>query len=178
VNRISTICAVSALAILPAALAACGGSSSTTASTQAAAVTATEAAATSAPSLVIGTYKTPEDGTLISGANNRTLYVLKTDEKSTSAHEKLSTCNGACTAVWPPVLATSTPAVAGSANAALIGLTTRSDGTKQVTYNGWPLYYYVADTKAGQATGNHLKDGFGLWLGMLASGKLAPDGSS
>ncbi len=181
-NRISTICAISALAILPVGLAACGGSSTTTASTQAAAATATQAAATTAtattPSLVIATYKTPEDGTLISGANNRTLYVLKADEKSTTAHEKLSTCNGPCTAAWPPVLATSTPAVAGGANAALIGLTTRSDGTKQVTYNGWPLYYYVADTKAGQATGNHLKDGFGLWIGMLASGKLAPDGSS
>ncbi len=177
-NRISTICAVGALAIVPAALAGCGGSSSTAASTPATAVTATQAAATTAPSLVIGTYKTPEDGTLISGSNNRTLYVFKPDEKSTSAHEKLSTCNGACAAVWPPVLATTTPAVAGKANAALIGLTTRSDGTKQVTYNGMPLYYYAADTKAGQATGNHLKDGFGLWLGMLASGAQAPDGSS
>jgi predicted lipoprotein with Yx(FWY)xxD motif len=62
----------------------------------------------------------------------------------------LSTCNGACAAVWPPVLAPGTPTVAGKANAFLIGLTTRSDGTKQVTYNGLPLYYYAADTKAGQ----------------------------
>jgi predicted lipoprotein with Yx(FWY)xxD motif len=68
--------------------------------------------------------------------------------------------------------------VTGFANSSLIGLTTRSDGTKQVTYNGLHLHYYVADTKAGQATGNHLKDGFGFWLGMLPSGKLAPDGSS
>ena len=104
--------------------------------------------------------------------------MFKPDEKSTSAHQKLSTCNGACAAVWPPVLASGTPAVAGKANPSLIGLTTRSDGTKQVTYNGLPLYYYAADTKAGQATGNHLKDGFGLWLGMLPTGKLAPDGSS
>jgi predicted lipoprotein with Yx(FWY)xxD motif len=76
------------------------------------------------------------------------------------------------------VLASGTPAVAGKAKASLVGLTTRRDGTKQVTYNGLPLYYYVADRKAGQATGNHLKDSFGLWVGMLANGKLAPDGSS
>lgn len=169
---------VGALAIVAAALAGCGGSSGTGASTTASATSATPAAAKSAPSLVIGTYKTPEDGTLITGTNNRTLYMFKADEKSTSAHEKLSTCNGACAAVWPPVLASGTPAVAGEANASLVGLTTRSDGTEQVTYNGLPLYYYTADTKAGQSVGNHLKDGFGLWIGMLPSGKLAPDGAS
>lgn len=177
-NRLSTICALCAVAIPIAALTGCGGSSATSVSTKASAVTATDAAAKSAPSLVIGTYKTPEDGTLVTGARDRTLYVFKPDEKSTAAHEKLSTCNAACAAVWPPALAAGTPAVAGKANASLIGLTTRSDGTKQVTYNGLPLYYYAADTKAGQATGNHLKDGFGLWLGMLPSGTLAPDGSS
>ncbi len=170
-------CTVGSLAIVAAALAGCGGSSGTGASTTTSAVSTTSAAAESAPSVVIGTYKTPEDGTLIVGTNNRTLYVLKGDEKSTSAHDKSSTCNGSCAAVWPPVLTSGTPAVTGGANASLIGLTTRSNGTEQVTYNGLPLYYYAADTKAGQATGNHLTDSFGLWLGMLPSGKLAPDGA-
>src|SRR5665811_752660 len=178
VNRISTLGAIGALAIAGGALAGCGGGSATGATVQSSAVTTVQGATKSAPSLTIATYKTPEDGTLISGANNRTLYVLTADEKSSSAHEKLSTCYGGCAAVWPPVLASGTPAVAGKANASLLGLTTRRDGTKQVTYNGLPLYYYVADAKAGQATGNHLKDGFGLWVGMIASGKLAPDGSS
>jgi predicted lipoprotein with Yx(FWY)xxD motif len=163
VNRISTMCAVCALAIAAAALAGCGGGSATGASAKPSAATATQKiAAKPASSLVIATYKTPEDGTLISGAGNRTLYVFKADEKSTSAHEKLSTCYGGCAAVWPPVLASATPTVSGKASASLIGLTTRRDGSKQVTYNGLPLYYYAADTKAGQATGNH----------------LAPDGAS
>ena len=169
---------VGSLVVVAAALAGCGSSSGTSASTAASTASTKPAAAKSAPSLVIGTYKTPEDGTLITGTNNRSLYVLKADEQSTSAHEKSSTCNGACAAVWPPVLDTTTPTVTGKANASLIGLTKRSDGTKQVTYNGLPLYYYAADTKAGQASGNHLKDSFGLWIGMLPSGKLAPDGTS
>ncbi len=177
-NRILTFCALGVLAVGAGALAGCGGGSATGATTPSSAATAAQSTTKPAPSLTIATYKTPEDGTLISGANNRTLYVLTADEKSTSAHQKLSTCYGGCAAVWPPVLASSTPAVAGNANASLLGLTTRHDGTTQVTYNGLPLYYYVADTKAGQATGNHLKDGFGLWVGMLANGKLAPDGSS
>jgi predicted lipoprotein with Yx(FWY)xxD motif len=178
VNRIPTFCATGALAIATGALAGCGGGSATGATAGTNAATAAQSTAKSVPSLTIATYKTPEDGTLISGDNNRTLYVLTADEKSTSAHEKLSTCYAGCAAVWPPVLASGTPAVAGNANSSLLGLTTRRDGTKQVTYNGLPLYYYAADTKAGQATGNHLKDAFGLWVGVLASGKLAPDGSS
>jgi predicted lipoprotein with Yx(FWY)xxD motif len=185
VNRTTTIGAACALAIAGALLAGCGSSSTTSSSTTAGAVTSAQAASstqaaatTSAPTVVISTTKTPEDGTLISGANGRTLYVFKADEKSTSAHAKSSTCYGGCANVWPPVIVAGTPTVAGKANASLIGVTTRRDGTKQVTYNGLPLYYYAADTKAGQATGNHLKDGFGLWIGMLPSGQLAPDGAS
>jgi predicted lipoprotein with Yx(FWY)xxD motif len=178
VNRIPTFCAIGALAIGAGALAGCGGGSATGATASSNATAAAQSTPTSVPPLTIATYKTPEDGTLISGAGNRTLYVLTADEKSTSVHEKLSTCYAGCASVWPPVLAAGTPAVDGKASASLLGLTTRRDGAKQVTYNGLPLYYYAADTKAGQATGNHLKDGFGLWVGMLASGKLAPDGSS
>jgi predicted lipoprotein with Yx(FWY)xxD motif len=178
VNRIPTFCAIGAIAVAAGVLAGWGGGAATGAATPSSAATAAQSTTNSAPSLTIATYKTPEDGTLISGTSNRTLYVLTADEKSTSAHDKLSTCYGGCAAVWPPVLASGMPAVAGKANASLLGLTTRRDGSKQVTYNGRPLYYYAADAEAGQATGNHLKDGFGLWVGMLASGKLAPDGSS
>ena len=178
-NRISKKwMVVGSLVIMAAVLAGCGGSSGSGSSTEASAGTKTPVAAKSAPSVTIGTYKTPEDGTLITGAENRTVYVFKPDEESTSGHEKTSTCYGACATVWPPVLSSGTPAVSGGAKASLIGLTTRKDGTEQVTYNGLPLYYYTADAKAGQSVGNHLKDGFGLWIGMLPTGKLAPDGAS
>lgn len=173
-KRLTTVCAVGALAIATVPLAGCGSSSSSSSSTQAAAATATQAADTTS-AVVIGTYKTPKDGTLVVGANNRTLYVFQPDLKSTSAHDKTSTCYEGCAAVWPPVLSTGTPTVSGGANASLIGLTTRKDGTKQVTYNGMPLYYYAADQQAGQATGNHLKDNYGLWIAVLPSGKPAPD---
>lgn len=185
-NRISTIGASGALAILTAALAAgCGSSSKasvapTTSTSSAAHVSSASQGGSAAPqpSVVIASFKTPQDGTLLVGASRRTLYVFKPDEKSTSTHDKSSTCYGGCAAVWPPVVASQTPEVGGLATKALVGLTARKDGTKQVTYNGLPLYYYAPDTKAGQATGNHLKDGFGFWTGMLPSGKLAPDGSS
>ena len=52
-----------------------------------------------------------------------------------------------------------------------LGTITRSDGTKQVTYNGHPLYYFVGDSGPGQTTGQG-SDNFGAkwWL-------VAPAGS-
>ena len=45
-------------------------------------------------------------------------------------------------------------------NASLIGAIERRDGTLQVTYNGWPLYYFVKDQKPGDTTGQDI-EGFG-----------------
>lgn len=171
----STTAAMLAAAML---IAACGSSSSTTKSTPTATIKGVAATtATPQPSSVttsaIGTLKT-QDGVLITGTGDRTLYYFKPDKKTTSAHAKSSTCYGPCANVWPPVLATGTPTAGGSANSSLIGITKRKDGTTQVTYNGLPLYYYAADTKPNQVTGNHLKDGFGFWGALLASGRDTP----
>jgi len=182
--------AITTVSMLAAAVVvtACG-SSSTAAGTVASAKTATTpqspaAAATPASSApaaqpsgsyvsVISTHHT-QDGTLITAIDGRTVYYFQPDKKSSAGHEKSSTCYNACATVWPPVLATATPSTSGAAKASLIGLTKRTDGTMQVTYNGLPLYYYVADQKAGQVTGNHLRDGFGFWGALLANGHDTP----
>ena len=83
----------------------------------------------------------------------------------------MSNCNGACAGAWPPVTTTGTATAAGGAKASDIGTITRSDGTKQVTYDGHPLYYFSGDSGPGTATGQG-SDGFGAkwWL-------VAPTGS-
>jgi predicted lipoprotein with Yx(FWY)xxD motif len=82
-----------------------------------------------------------------------------------------SACTGACAGAWPPVTATGTVTASGSAKASDLGTITRSDGTKQVTYDGHPLYYFSGDSGPGTASGQG-SDGFGAkwWL-------VAPSGS-
>jgi hypothetical protein len=99
-----------------------------------------------------------------------------------------STCTGACAGAWPPVTATGTVTASGSAMASDLGTITRSDGTKQVTYDGHPLYYFAGDSGPGTATGQG-SDNFGAkwWLvapsgsdvtGTVASFSLTGSGSS
>ena len=50
---------------------------------------------------------------------------------------------GACAAAWPPVPAEGQVTVTGRAGASDLGTITRPDGSKQVTYDGHPLYYFA-----------------------------------
>jgi hypothetical protein len=75
----------------------------------------------------------------------------------------------------------------GSASAATgvtagkLGTLTRSDGKKQVTYNGHPLYYFAGDTSSGQTTGEGNKGFGGTWYLVAPSGEqltTAPSSST
>jgi predicted lipoprotein with Yx(FWY)xxD motif len=54
------------------------------------------------------------------------------------------------------------------------GVITRSDGSKQATWNGHPLYTYIGDTAAGQAKGNGLNLSGGVWHEVVLTGAAAP----
>jgi hypothetical protein len=45
----------------------------------------------------------------------------------------------------------------------LLGTAPRTDGTSQITYNGWPLYLWPPDHSPGTATGQALTNAGGLW---------------
>lgn len=82
-----------------------------------------------------------------------------------------SVCSGACAGAWPPVTASGKVTASGGASAADLGSITRADGTRQVTYNHHPLYYFAGDSSAGQTSGQG-SNGFGAkwWL-------VAPSGA-
>lgn len=169
-------------ALLSATLivAACGSSSSSSPSSAAASSSAASATSASngyssspstgaSTSVAIGTAKGPA-GTYLVGASGRALYLWVPDKNGKS------TCYGACAQVWPPVIAKSTPKVSGGANMSDLGTTTRKDGTKQVTYMGHPLYYYVADSHAGTTIGEGSNSFGAKWWLVAPSGKAITSG--
>jgi predicted lipoprotein with Yx(FWY)xxD motif len=78
-----------------------------------------------------------------------------------------SNCTGACAQYWPPL--TGRPA-AGPGVTGRVGMITRPDGSAQATYDGHPLYTYIADTAPGQAHGNNLNLNGGLWHEATVTG--------
>ena len=107
--------------------------------------------------------------TVVTNAQGFTLYSFAPDTATAS------NCNGACAQIWPPVTG---PAAAGQGVTGQLGTITRSDGAKQASYNGHPLYTYTADTAPGQAKGNGLNVNGGVWHEVTASGQAAPAGGT
>jgi predicted lipoprotein with Yx(FWY)xxD motif len=104
-------------------------------------------------------------GTVLTNGSGRAVYLWAKDTGN------VSNCNGACAGAWPPVTTTGSATASGGAKASDLGTITRSDGSKQVTYDGHPLYFFSGDSGPGTATGQG-SDGFGAewWL-------VAPTGS-
>jgi predicted lipoprotein with Yx(FWY)xxD motif len=160
-NRIGASAAVGA-----AALAFAAGCSSSSGTSAAPAPSQTSAAAPSAPApsaagAGVMTTTAPGLGSIIVDSTGRTIYRYDKDSNTPPT----SNCTGGCLAAWPPVPATTT--VTGIASS-LIGSITGSDGSKQLTIGGWPVYYFAQDSAPGQVSGQGVG---GIWW------VLAPNGS-
>ena len=142
------------------ALSACGGDNGGTSSSGSA---TTSSDGESAPAASVVVEKT-DLGNILADGNDRTLYMFLKDSGSTSE------CNDACAAAWPPLVVSGTPTAGSGAETSLVGTTTRSDGTSQVTYNGHPVYRYSGDQKPGDTAGEGL-DAFGAeWYVLSPAG--------
>ena len=103
----------------------------------------------------------------------RTLHLFEKDRRGESA------CSGACATEWPPLVADAQPTAADGARASLLGTTRRSDGARQVTYNGQPLYRFTGDIQTGQTNGQGLRAfGAGWFVISPAGAKVELGGSS
>lgn len=103
-------------------------------------------------------------GSILVGPNGNTLYMFLGD---TSA---MSNCNGSCAQNWPPLTTHGAPRATAGVAQSLLSTIKRQDGSMQVTYHGHPLYYFVADSGPGMASGENI-DAFGAkWEVIDAAG--------
>jgi predicted lipoprotein with Yx(FWY)xxD motif len=179
-NSFTLGAAAAALALL----AGCGSSSNKTASTTTTAASATGTPASSASKSPYGpgsaggasastgagavtvTSKPSKVGTVLAaGPKKMSVYLFEADAGAQSA------CSGACAGVWPPVTTSGTAKASGAALAADLGTIMRSDGTKQVTYKGHPLYFFAKDKDDGDSYGQGIKSFGAAWYVLAPSGK-------
>jgi predicted lipoprotein with Yx(FWY)xxD motif len=166
---------LAATALVAAACGSGGGSSSTAATTVSSSATASTAASTAAVAApattpaaggVVVTTASGPAGTYLTDGAGRALYLWVADSTGMSA------CTGACAGAWPPLTTKATATAAGRVEGDDLGTLVRADGSRQVTYYGHPLYYFIGDMTAGQTSGQG-SDGFGAkwWL-------VAPTGAA
>jgi predicted lipoprotein with Yx(FWY)xxD motif len=109
-------------------------------------------------------------GTILVDARGRTLYMFEKDKTA------MSTCNGACAAIWPPLTTSGKPTAGSGVSAGRLATSKRSDGSTEVTYAGHPLYTYAGDTRPGDVSGQNV-DQFGAeWYVVSPSGQVVHHG--
>jgi predicted lipoprotein with Yx(FWY)xxD motif len=106
--------------------------------------------------------------TVLTNAGGFTLYWFAPDTATRSD------CDASCARHWPPVTG---PVTAGQGVPGAIGTITRPGGAVQATYDGHPLYTASLDTAPGQAKGNDLYSGGGIWHEVTVSGATPPASS-
>jgi predicted lipoprotein with Yx(FWY)xxD motif len=112
------------------------------------------------------TVKASPFGRVLYDGRGYVLYAFTRDAKGKSA------CSGACGRAWPPYIVKSRPRPGAGVSARRIGTTGRADGSRQVTYAGRPLYYYVGDRRPGQIRCQNAVEFGGVWRVVSASGRL------
>jgi predicted lipoprotein with Yx(FWY)xxD motif len=133
-------------------LAACGSSSGSSRST------ATAASNVSGASTVDVKTGSTSLGTVLVNSRSRTLYHLTAEKNG-----RFICTNSSCLQLWHPLRPRSkTPK--GTVHS--LGLIRRPDGTKQITYKGFPLYTFAQDRRAGDVKGQGFKD-VGTWKAVV-----------
>lgn len=158
---------LSALA-LAVTLSGCGGNpgstSPTTGTPPASATAPAPGVSTSAAADVALKTATSAAGPIVVDKDGRSIYFFTKDVKDSQA----SACKDACATAWPAVTTSSdAPAVEGVSGT--IGTISTASGSKQITINGMPVYYYAKDKKAGDILGQGVNN---AWYLVSPSGQM------
>ena len=126
------------------------------------------AAASTKPTLQL--LKTHRYGNILIAGDGYMIYGFAIDKRGKDVCEPIDRC----LATWPPVLAPRKLVLGRGVKGTLVHSIRLKNGKRQLTYNGWPLYTYIADTGPKQTSNINTK-GFGAkWPAVNASGKFVP----
>jgi predicted lipoprotein with Yx(FWY)xxD motif len=154
---------VASLAVALVLLAGCGGDESPTTETTTPQTTAPPTTAASPePTGALVESADSDLGTIVTDAEGRTLYFFLNDTSSES------TCYEQCAENWPAFATEGDPQAGTGIDASLLGTTTRTDETVQVTYNGKPLYHFAGDQNPGDTNGQGIGD---VWFVASSDGE-------
>jgi predicted lipoprotein with Yx(FWY)xxD motif len=103
-------------------------------------------------------------GRILVTGKGLTLYLF--DKEKTGQSE----CYADCATAWPPLLSGGKPVAGKDVKKKLLRTTTRTDGTRQVTYRGHPLYRYHTEDQAGEVLCQNVFEFGGLWLVVNRAG--------
>src|SRR3954452_4778232 len=121
------------------------------------------AATTKSPTLKL---RKTSFGTILVDSHGRSLYAFGHDLKNKSR------CKGACASNWPPASSPAHPTVASAIDKSKLMVITRAGGSHQLSYNGHPLYRFIADSKPGDVNGENIVAFGGKWDVLNKSGKI------
>ena len=118
---------------------------------------------------VVNLGKNDTLGSFLVDDKGMTLYLFTKDTPNTTV------CYDKCATAWPPLLTTGSPVAGEGVDASKLGTTNRTDGTVQVTYNGWPLYYYDKDKAPGDVVGQDVGN---VWFVISPAGEKVETAAS
>ena len=115
----------------------------------------------------IGIVRVDPYVTYLVDADDRALYLFTPDEDLEE-----SSCVDECAEAWPPFVTNGVPVAREPAvDEILLDTITREDGSEQVTYDGWPLYYYAGDEEPGDTSGHGIESFDGEWFLVSPEGE-------
>jgi predicted lipoprotein with Yx(FWY)xxD motif len=111
------------------------------------------------------TVASSDYGRIVFDGRGFALYAFTADRAGRSV------CDGACAKAWPPYLVKSAPRAGPGTKQRLLG-TIRRAGSRQLTYAGRPLYYYVGEKEPHLVLCQNVREFGGLWLVVRPGGTL------
>ena len=105
-------------------------------------------------------------GNYIVDSSGRSLYVLEGSRGGSG----INRCSTQCLRVWPPFTGGVSPVVATGLNPGMLQTVSGYTGS-QLSYGGWPLYYYQHDHVPSDTMGHGVSDAWGRWYLLSPSGE-------